>query len=39
MKKDCLNCGHSFSDDENRLYCALQDFKEVKNENYCEDHN
>lgn len=39
MKEDCLSCSHSFSDDENRLHCSLQDYKEVKNDDYCEEYN
>ena len=42
VKKDCLSCSASFSDDVDGkmvLRCAEHDWKIVPDDGYCEDYN
>lgn len=36
---DCLNCAHSFSDEQDRLHCSLKDEKIVDEDYWCKDWN
>lgn len=36
---NCLNCAHSFSDEQDRLYCELNDYKIVDDDYHCEEWN
>ncbi|MDR4324022.1 hypothetical protein FOS03_25975 [Bacillus paranthracis] len=38
MKKDCLNCGNSLSDDDNNLYCSVHQ-KIVDEDEKCDEYN
>lgn len=36
---DCLNCGHSFSTEDNKLICVFHGDTEVEENSICTDYN